>query len=71
MHWNVPLDTLLGSTMYVLWTIDLMTVQVYGIYYGSPDGRQNRHLGLSNGFWRLSSRADRQIGKSERSVASR
>ena len=40
--------------------------------YGSPDGRQNRHLRLSSDFWRLFSHADRQIGaECGRSVASR
>ena len=31
--------------------------------YDSPDSHQNRHLQLSNSFWRLSSRADHQIGE--------
>jgi hypothetical protein len=36
---------------------------------GSPHGCKNRHWQLSNGFWQLSSRVGRQIGKNGRSVA--
>ena len=37
---------------------------------GSPNGRQNHHLQLSSGFWRLFSHVDCQSGESGRSVAS-
>ena len=52
------------------WDLSFFIVNM-SLNSGSPHGRQNRHLRLSNGFWRLSSRVDRQIGENGRSVASR